>query len=237
MYFFFLFPWKLLAARLTTRAAVMTLDTRSHVDSALSTLTAFVAEPLGGTIGRALKKRRRKKGLAAASEGIRAKLILIQQYRHIGVFFLRADQTEAARSSEGRAVQVQAGLFMFKDVQKIIQMTKTHLGNVIEVSFCEIKQKLQCFHTFLHLLHTICFRYVPLALGVIDCTHSSTYAAFLNTRIWRATLQQDVWEHSLKHSLFFFFPCHQTAFSPSILDDVLKLELTNMRSLATFFFA
>lgn len=94
----------------------MTLDTRSRVDSALSTLAAFVAEPLGGTIGRALKKRRKKKGLAAASEG--AKLILIQQYRHIGVFFLRADQTEAARSSEGRAVQVQAGLFMFKDVKK-----------------------------------------------------------------------------------------------------------------------
>lgn len=59
--FFFLFPWKLLAARLTTRAAVMTLDTRSRVDSALSTLAAFVAEPLGGTIGRALKKRRKKK--------------------------------------------------------------------------------------------------------------------------------------------------------------------------------
>lgn len=58
---FFLFPWKLLDARLTTRAAVMTLDTRSRVDSALSTLAAFVAEPLGGTIGRALKKRRKKK--------------------------------------------------------------------------------------------------------------------------------------------------------------------------------
>lgn len=191
----------------------MTLDTRSRVDSALSTLDAFVAEPLGGTIGRALKKRRKKKGLAAASEGIRAKLILIQQYRHIGVFFLRADQTEAARSSEGRGVQVQAGLFMFKDVEIIIQMIKTHLGNVdhhrnVLLRYCsdmEIKQKLQCFHTFLHLLHTICFRYVPLALGVIDCTHSSTYAAFLNTHIWRAALQQDVWEHSLKHSLMFFF--------------------------------
>lgn len=102
-------------------------------------------------------------------------------------------------------------------------MIKTRLGNIdhhrnVLLRYCsdtEIKPKLQCFHTFLHLLHTICFRYVPLALGVIDCTHSSTYAAFLNTRIWRATLQQDVWEHSLKHSLiFFFFSATKQPFPP-----------------------
>lgn len=181
--FFPLFPWKLLAARLTTRAAVMTLDTRSRVDSALSTLAAFVAEPLGGTIRRALKKK--KKGLAAASEEIRAKLILVQQYRHIGVFsflffYLRADQTE------GQGCESKLDCSCLKTLKKIIiQMKKKTKKNTSgkrrssqkcpsAILFCPGNRGNAA--AFPHVSPSFAHSLFPGALGVIDCTHSSTCA-------------------------------------------------------------
>lgn len=195
-------------------------DTRYSLSRRLraSTLAAFVAEPLGGTTGRALKKKR-KKALAAALEGIRVKLILIQQYKHICVvfFLLQVEQTEEQQPGFESRLDCSCLKMFFK---KICKQKKKASGKHQSSLKCpplmllwsgkEAKAAVFPFASpsFVH----ICFRCIPVALGVIGCTQSSTCEAFLNTRIWRAALQLDVWEHSLKCSLTFF--SHKTLFSP-----------------------
>lgn len=135
-------------------------DTRYSLSRRLcaSTLAAFVAEPLGGTTSRALKKKRNK-GLAAASEGIRAKLIWIQQCEHIGGVF---SFTGGTNRTERAGLQVKAGFFVFKDVKKKKYNRKKNESDHVKCPFlscCDlkIKQKLQCFHLLIHLLYTFVF--------------------------------------------------------------------------------
>lgn len=91
-------------------------DTRYSRRLGASTLAAFVAKPLGGTTSPHFEIEK-KKGLAAASEGIRAKLILIQQYRHIGGFFLFFFSFTGGTNRTARVgLRVKAGLFVFKDI-------------------------------------------------------------------------------------------------------------------------
>lgn len=135
-------------------------DTRYSLSRRLcaSTLAAFVAEPLGGTTSRALKKKRNK-GLAAGSEGIRAKLIWIQQCEHIGGVF---SFTGGTNRTERAGLQVKAGFFVFKDVKKK-NTTEKKLIWSCEMSFLKLlwsenKAKAAVFPfaypSFVH----VCFR-------------------------------------------------------------------------------